>query len=174
MNRQSGPRECWKITPEIKFKIIEVAFRNRDISYEQMVKVLKHRWGVSVSINSIRSVLRENGFIEERTNKDDLWQQGDLFDRGNREQLQMDFFGSEEPQVPFLSLSSLDMDKRDGNDSYSKAKARSSYSKAQRIYLDQLEQGLYSAYAGGLLLIPLLEKYNYLPTIEREIGRAHV
>ena len=169
VNRQSGPREAWKITPEMKFKIIEVAFRNRDISYEQMVKVLKHRWGVGVSINSIRCVLSENGFIEERISKDDLWQQGDLFEGGNSKQLKMDFSGSEDLQVPFLSLSSLDREKRDCNDSYSKAKARASYSKAQRIYLDQLEQGLYSAYAGGLLFVPLLERYNFLPTIERVI-----
>ena len=54
----------------------------------------------------------------------------------------------------------------------------SHYSPAQRIYLDRLEcssgeykseNGEYSAYAGGLLLVPLLGRYNFAPTIERII-----
>ncbi len=49
------------------------------------------------------------------------------------------------------------------------AKARSSYSQSQRIYLDQLEHGEYSTYAGGLLFTPLLERYNFLPMIKRVI-----
>src|SRR5258708_30903298 len=35
--------------------------------------------------------------------------------------------------------------------------SRRDYSSAQRVYLDQLEQGAYNAYAGGLLFAPLLE-----------------
>jgi len=39
------------------------------------------------------------------------------------------------------------------------------YSPAQRVYLDQLEQGDYNAYAGGLLFTPLLKRYHFLPTL---------
>jgi len=43
------------------------------------------------------------------------------------------------------------------------------YSHAQRRYLDQLEQGYYNAYAGGLLFAPLMEQYSFLPTLKRVI-----
>ena len=36
---------------------------------------------------------------------------------------------------------------------------RRNYSSAQRVYWDQLEQGAYNAYAGGLLFVPLLARY---------------
>jgi hypothetical protein len=38
---------------------------------------------------------------------------------------------------------------------------RRNYSPAQRVYLDQLEQGDYNAYAGGLLFAPLLARYDF-------------
>ena len=47
---------------------------------------------------------------------------------------------------------------------------RSFFSQAQRVYLDQLEQGGYNAYAGGLLFVPLLEKYSFLPPLGRIIN----
>ena len=46
---------------------------------------------------------------------------------------------------------------------------RSRYSSAQRVYFDRLEQGDYNAYAGGLLFAPLLEQYEFLPTLKRVI-----
>jgi hypothetical protein len=46
---------------------------------------------------------------------------------------------------------------------------RRSYSRAQRIYLDRLEQGEDNAYAGGLLLTPLLARYRFLPTLSQVI-----
>ena len=52
--------------------------------------------------------------------------------------------------------------------------ARRSYSRAQRVYLDRLEQGEDNAYAGGLLLTPLLARYRFLPTLSQVITiRAH-
>ena len=57
-------------------------------------------------------------------------------------------------------------------------KDRTNYSTGQRIYLDQLERsasgvqvekGEYNTYAGGLLFVPLLARYNFLPTIKRII-----
>jgi hypothetical protein len=47
--------------------------------------------------------------------------------------------------------------------------SRRNYSCAQRIYLDQLEQGAYNAYAGGLLFTPLLACYQLLPTLRQVI-----
>ena len=47
--------------------------------------------------------------------------------------------------------------------------ARRSYSRAQRVYLDRLEQGEDNAYAGGLLLAPLLACYGFLPTLSQVI-----
>ena len=35
-----------------------------------------------------------------------------------------------------------------------------------------MEQGDYNAYAGGLLFVPLLEQYGFLPTLKRVIGIA--
>ncbi len=43
------------------------------------------------------------------------------------------------------------------------------YSSAERIYLNRLEQGEYNTYAGALLFLPLLERYNFLPTIKQII-----
>ena len=47
---------------------------------------------------------------------------------------------------------------------------RGNYSPAQRVYLDQLEQGDYNAYAGGLLFAPLLARYGFLATLSRMIA----
>src|SRR5437660_1527407 len=49
---------------------------------------------------------------------------------------------------------------------------RDSYSPAQRVYLDGLEQGAYNAYAGGLLFAPLLARYDFLPALSRVITMA--
>jgi len=49
---------------------------------------------------------------------------------------------------------------------------RDSYSPAQRVYLDQWEQGAYNAYAGGLLFAPLLARYQFIPTLSRIITTA--
>ena len=47
--------------------------------------------------------------------------------------------------------------------------SRRNYSSAQRVYLDELEQGAYHTYAGGLLFAPLPARYNFLPTLRRMI-----
>lgn len=163
VNQQSGPKESWKITPEIKFKILEIVFRNRNISYEQIVKIIGDRWGKNISINSIRQVLIENGFIEERIRKDGLWQQEEFFAKYEDKQSEINFSSGKDNQTPSLILNQYDKD----CNYYSNTKDRSYYSQSQRIYLDQLKQGQYSAYAGGLLFNSLLERHNFLPTIKR-------
>ena len=49
-------------------------------------------------------------------------------------------------------------------------RARRAYSSAQRVYIDRLEYGDYNAYAGGLLFVPLLKQYDFLPTLKRLIA----
>ena len=66
VNRQSGPKDAWKINPKMKFKILEIAFRNRDITYEEMVKVIKEKWNENISVSSVRQILLENGFIKPK------------------------------------------------------------------------------------------------------------
>lgn len=54
------------------------------------------------------------------------------------------------------------------------SKMRREYSLSQRKYIDRLEEGEYNTYAGGLLFIPLLKRYNFLPTIEKVLNiKAH-
>ncbi|MGA8342925.1 MAG: putative transposase [Candidatus Sulfotelmatobacter sp.] len=47
---------------------------------------------------------------------------------------------------------------------------RRDYSPAQRVYLDQLEQGACNAHAGGLLFAPLLARYHFVPTLREVIA----
>jgi len=47
---------------------------------------------------------------------------------------------------------------------------RSVFSRSQRAYLNRLERGEYSTYAGGLLFTALLERYSYLPILKRIVA----
>ena len=71
LNQPSGPKDAWKITPDMKFKILETAFRNRGLPLEEMVKQLNARWNKDISINSFRTVLIENGFKVKSSDKFD-------------------------------------------------------------------------------------------------------
>lgn len=44
LDQQSGPKDSWKITPEVRFMILEVAFRDIDNSYEGIADIVKKRW----------------------------------------------------------------------------------------------------------------------------------
>jgi hypothetical protein len=106
-------------------------------------------------------VLIEDGLVRESIDTPKV-EQGELFEI-NDKQLEIDLGGSE-CNVEEISLPKPDKE----NDAHFRSnpgrKDRAFYSPAQRMYLDQLEQGSYSAYAGGLLFAPLLERYNFLPT----------
>ena len=136
-------------------------------------------WGEHVSISSIREVLFENGISEgmsipERTDTD----QGGLFDVQDNGQLYFRFSDNpvsgetisaeESRRIEGRMLQQQDREGRYSLDE--KTVDRSFYSQSQRIYLNQLERGEYSAYAGGLLFAPLLEQYSYLPTLRRVIS----
>jgi len=107
---------------------------------------------------------------------DETIQQAELFDAEAEGQMYLDFaIGRELSKTATKGGSQNREEKpRDGgeikNDSGSMRKDRSYYSQAQRIYFDQLEQGDYNAYAGGLLFAPLVQRYSLLPTLRRIIN----
>lgn len=173
-----GPKEAWKITPEIRSKILCTVLIDRVKEYSKIQGLLKKRWKGKVSIESIRQVLRENGFIEEKITTGtgiplDLFEEED-------NQRSFNFEYNSEGEVPFPATEKTELS--DGcekektgsaeNKVSTKTEMQSRYSRAERKYLDDLECGEYNAYAGGLLFNALLEKYNYLPTIKREIDNS--
>lgn len=173
--QRSGPKDKWKITPEIKAQILFIALKEGILGYDAIKNRLA-KWDEHVSIPSIRQVLLENGIIMDMSVLDSKIQQKEFFDFTYKDQIYLDFGidrelaeaisekgveGKEEMLKNVEELGSTSEDiKRD----------RSHYSQAQRIYLDQLEQGGYNAYAGGLLFVPLLEKYSFLPPLRRIIN----
>lgn len=143
MKQVSGPQEAWKLTAEMKFKILETAFRNRDLTLEEMLKVLEQRWKKKVSRNSFRGVLIENGLIKEEVRRDDLEKEGgDLFERMEGEdQLTLDSITTEQKAKSFRIEDRSDEDNEERSDEENREeKGKRYYSAAQRIYLEKLEQ----------------------------------
>ena len=164
---RSGPKQRWKLLPEVRAKILVTVLKEGIREYAAVQERLKN-WNVKVSIESIRQVLLEDGLVRESINTWEV-EQGNLFETGdNNKQLEIDLWGSE---YNVKEESSPKHNKEDDAMFCSKPerKDRSFYSPAQRMYLDQLEQGGYSTYAGGLLFTPLLEQYNFLQTIKQVI-----
>lgn len=167
-SQPKGPKESWKITPETRFKILEIAYGNLNMTYARLAEILKGRWNVEVSINSIRQVLMENGFVEERIKRESS-QPMDLFG-GTAESLELYIkeaadVKSNDPGPETKGSGRSDRD----SDFINAAKDRSCYSQAERIYLDELERGVWSAYAGGLLFVPLIKQYHFLEMIKKVI-----
>src|ERR1039458_9022995 len=65
LNQQRWPKEAWKITPGTKYKILEAAFHNRNISFEGIAQLLKSQWNEEISAKAIRLVLIKNGFVNQ-------------------------------------------------------------------------------------------------------------
>jgi transposase len=168
VSQSRGPKESWKLTPEVRAKILFLVLKEGIKEYRLIQKRLAE-WNTNVSIASIRDVLVENGLVKESI-RDELAEikQGDLFEDRPSGQLELEFSncGDEIPLVrdieedESLPIVHSGIDKR----------IRSNYSRSQRIYLDQLEQGEYNTYAGGLLFVPLLRQYNFLSTIKNVIN----
>jgi transposase len=166
-----GPRGSWKLTPSLRGKILLVAIRDNIREVEEIQRKLKEEWRAEVSAPSIREVLEENGLILGREGEE------------GEERRQEELF---QPEPSGGQLSWLFEVGRDGEGRGAGTPAgceglgaeanarrccggrepgRRNYSVPQRLYLDRLEQGDYNAYAGGLLLAPLLRKYEYLQTV---------
>ena len=168
VNQIRGPKQSWKLLPSVRAKILLAVLREGLREYASIQQRLEECWNEKVSIASIRQVLLENGFVQESIDVPDM-KQGVLFENSNNnKQLEIGFSTSFREE--FLSNGK----EGDGNQSTSfpsslEIRVRSSYSQSQRIYLDQLQCGEYSAYAGGLLFAPLLKRYNFLSTIRRVV-----
>jgi len=182
IEEDKGPKESWKITPEIRYLILEMVFRNRELTCEKISELLYQRWKRKISKNSIRQVLLENGLIKEEIRKEvGIINEEDLFNRNEKVQLEMEFVN--EVQETKINLDEgikqiKETEDRSDIEVVVKNKDKSYYSPAQRIYLDQIERatsgiqiekGEYNAYAGGLLFVPLLRRYKFLDTIKKVI-----
>jgi transposase len=174
ITQRSGPRERWKLTAGVRAKILIIALKQGILGYEAIQKRLE-AWNEFVSIPSIRQVLLENGFVNERDSVGDIeFEQTSLFDTGNNGQLQLSFsYYSELAKGEESKIQVVNgvIENREVNDfaAIQAPRALRYYSRAQRRYLGQLEQGYYNAYAGGLLFAPLIEQYLFIPTLKRVI-----
>ena len=173
---KTGPKGEWKITAEVRGKILYVWFKEQIVEYEQIKERLL-AWGEEVGISSIRQVLLENGLGKETSVVADLPTPGELFDTDARDQqLDLDFDsaegGNDKSRPAHTSGSNhapaTIAQQRAKGFAHAETKARRYYSPRQRMYLDQLKQGAYNSYAGGLLFGPFLSRYPFLSTI-REI-----
>ena len=177
ITQRSGPRETWKITAGVRAKILIIALKQGILGYEAIQKRLE-AWNEFVSIPSIRQVLLENGFVNERVSVGDIeFEQTWLFDTGNKGQLQLSFSDHSElakREESKIQVVNNVIENREVDDfaAIQAPRALRYYSRAQRRYLGQLERGYYNAYAGGLLLAPLIEQYSFIPTLKRVIDIA--
>ena len=172
---KSGPKGSWKLNAQLRSSILFLAL-NRGILDSEQIKTQLDDWGESVSVRSIRHVLLENGILENTSLVTAKDQQPELFDTEDEGQRYLDFGVSRELSKEAIKGVAENREEKQRNSgefhytSGSKKKDRRLYSQAQRVYLDQLEQGEFNAYAGGLLFAPLLEKYSFLSTIRRIIN----
>ena len=94
-----GPKGSWKLTPELRARILYVFFKEDILGYDQIVERLKG-WDEGVSATSVRQVLVDNGlgggteeFVEEGI-------QRDLFEKKEDEgQGWLEFHWNREPSV---------------------------------------------------------------------------
>jgi transposase len=165
--QRRGPRGGWKLTPRRRSKILAVAFQDGVGSVESVQDRLRERWHEEISLPSIRQVLEENGLLDaESLDGKDQCEQGELFEfQADR---QMDLGLSEYTGAWFAedeTTGEKQSPAPDGvTDTVAFPRGRCLYSSAQLIYFDRLEQGDYNAYVGGLLFVPFLEQYEFLPT----------
>lgn len=181
MSGRSGPKQRWKLTPALRGKILLIVLREGIGKLEAIQQRLAEAWQEEVSVATIQQVLAENGLGEppvRGVRADEVT--GELFgvDRepqlvlslvgaanagggekaGNREPTPTGGGGNDQGSGPPTG---------DGDEGID---YRRDYSPAQRVYLDQLEQGDYNAYAGGLLLAPLLARYHFLEPLRGMIA----
>ena len=181
LSDRSGPKRRWKLTPELRGKILLIALRDGIGTLEGIAQRLAETWREEVSLPSIQQVLEENGLSEPKVRELDSGGAGsELFDLEPKQQLHLNLEGSIDPAVegdvakPEIKPShdpsaSQAEDGGGGSASAPDPRYRRNYSVMQRVYLDQLEQGDYNAYAGGLLLTPLLARHHFLSTLRRTI-----
>jgi len=169
IGEDSGPKCSWKITPELRGKILITVLQGSMKEYAEIQEEIEKRWKIKVSIGSIRQVLNENGFVEERIRDKGFGRQEFFWDKENT-QMEIGYFDNiiEAPKEFYPNIKEERAD--NNSSSYDEKRGLRHYSSIEREYLDRLEQGEYNIYGGGLLLIPLLKRYKYLPTIKKVVN----
>jgi len=179
MPERRGPKGAWKLTPELRSKILWIVLKEGVGKLEAIQQRLADGWHEEVSAPSIQQVLAENGLGEPIAPEGDAAAvQSELFEPPPDKQLSLRLESGSGDRSPSTGSSSAEVEKGSGSQpsrasggdgSVWARQARRSYSRAQRVYLDRLEQGEDNAYAGGLLLTPLLTRYRFLPTLSQVI-----
>lgn len=180
MPERRGPKGAWKLTPELRGKILWIVLRERIGKLEAIQQRLADAWQEEVSVPSIQQVLAENGLGEPIAPEGEATAvQNELFEPPPEKQLWLRLEnGSGGARCSNTGSSRFEVEKGGGSQTGQapggdgsgwQREARRSYSRAQRVYLDRLEQGEDNAYAGGLLLTPLLARYGFLPTLSQVI-----
>jgi transposase len=178
------PKGQWKLTPELRGKILHIVLREGIWKLEAIQQRLLEAWQEAVSVPSIQQVLEGNGLDEANAGGvGGAVVQAELFALEPEPQLVLPLEGSAVPFREPVSTGSI-AERQSGTVTnnaageevgaadLSRGRQRNSYSSAQRVYLDRLEQGAYNAYAGGLLFAPLLARYQFIPTLSRVITTA--
>ena len=178
ISQKRGPKSRWKVDARVRSKILVIALKEGIFELKPIQKRLE-QWNEEVNPESIRQVLVENGIIEEKISEiAEGTEQKNLFDDYSRQQLFFDLNYEKNKNRTSLVSNGIDENKvktildEQKIDFYPDMASRPRwyYSPAQRMYLDQLERGDYNTYAGGLLFVPLLERYSYLPMIKKVVN----
>ena len=181
MSERRGPKGRWKLTPELRGKILLIVLREGIWKLEAIQQRWLEAWHEAASVPSIQQVLEENGLGEQpaRRGVGDAVVQGELFALAPEPQLILGLEG-DGTQRPKEGGAGSGQEKETAMGEAGAAASQSggqemgtgsprNYSSAQRVYLDQLEPGAYNTYAGGLLFAPLLARYDFVPTLSRII-----
>jgi transposase len=164
LSERSGPKGPWKITAAVRAKILLIVLREGVWELEAIQRRLAEAWHEVLSVPSIQQVLEENGLGQAPPQSEAGGAvQEELFDLGNPRQLPLHL----DPPIGAPAQNSGHAPGDPLGEATLGSKARRSYSGAQRQYLDQLEQGTDNAYAGGLLFVPLLARYQFVPTLRK-------
>lgn len=180
LSERSGPKGPWKITAAVRAKVLLIVLRDGVWELEAIQRRLAEVWHEVLSVPSIQQVLEENGLGQAPPQSEDGGAvQKELLNFGNQQQLPLNLdppIGAPAPDPDRWPAPEKEKAMSAGRalgdrlgDSTVGSKARRSYSGGQRLYLDQLEQGTDNAYAGGLLFVPLLGRYQFLPTLRKVI-----
>ena len=181
MPERRGPKGQWKLTSDLRGKILLIVLREEIWKLQAIQQRLLEAWHETVSLPSIQQVLEENGLGDPTTRGvGEAVVQGELFPLESPPQLVLPLDGAGAPGGEQAGVGEKQSATGNRNTVGSEAAAadlgrgwrRDSYSPAQRVYLDRLEQGAYNAYAGGLLFAPLLARYDFLPALSRVITIA--
>jgi hypothetical protein len=180
MSERRGPKGGWKLTGELRGKILLIVLREGICKLEAIQQRLKEAWHEEVSLPSIQQVLADNGLGETpRIGDGGAVVQGELFGLQEEQQLVLGLEGNGiQPTKEADASSREEKETAAGGAGAAASQAggqeggigsRRDYSSAQRVYLDQLEQGAHNTYAGGLLFAPLLARYDFVPTLRQAI-----